>query len=134
MSQNTPEPSQVQNLGLGRKYEDTPIGAAISLSILPRDDKTPFQFFSKPSTQSKKEVDLVESSVWRATEVMVGGLHKIFVDLMKVHPDIKHYTLRWLGLVIQGNASKIVEVAGRLVHTGNTLTEMCSQRNYLTVS
>ncbi|RUS88074.1 hypothetical protein EGW08_004127 [Elysia chlorotica] len=46
-------------------YEMTPIGAALSLSVLPRSEIDPFPFFSKPSTQSKKEVDMVEQSVWR---------------------------------------------------------------------
>jgi ubiquitin conjugation factor E4 A len=103
LSLNTPEPSQTFH---GRIYEMTPIGAALSLSVLPRAENGPFQFFSKPSTQSKKEVDMVEASVWGATEQLVGGIHKIFVDLMKVTPDMKHYTLRWLGLCIQGNTGR----------------------------
>uniref|UniRef100_A0A0B7A894 Ubiquitin conjugation factor E4 A n=1 Tax=Arion vulgaris TaxID=1028688 RepID=A0A0B7A894_9EUPU len=103
LSLNTPEPSQTFH---GRIYEMTPIGAALSLSVLPRAENGPFQFFSKPSTQSKKEVDMVESSVWGATEQLVSGIHKIFVDLMKVTPDMKHYTLRWLGLCIQGNTGR----------------------------
>ncbi|CAL1542242.1 unnamed protein product [Lymnaea stagnalis] len=103
LSLNTPEPSQNFH---GRIYEMTPIGAALSLSVLPRGENGPFQFFSKPSTQSKKEVDMVEQSVWRSTEQLVSGIHKIFVDLMKVTPDMRHYTLRWLGLCIQGNAGR----------------------------
>ncbi|XP_035829834.1 ubiquitin conjugation factor E4 A isoform X2 [Aplysia californica] len=103
MSQNTPEATQNFH---GRTYENTPIGAALSLSVLPRYDKGPFQFFSKPSVQTKKEVDMVENSVWQATQQLIGCIHKIFVDLMKVSPDMKHYTLRWLGLCIQGNAGR----------------------------
>ncbi|GFS09230.1 ubiquitin conjugation factor E4 A [Elysia marginata] len=103
LSLNTPEPSQKHH---GRIYEMTPIGAALSLSVLPRSENGPFQFFSKPSTQSKKEVDMVEQSVWRATEELIGGLHKIFVDLMTTTSDMKHYTLRWLGLCIQGNSGR----------------------------
>ncbi|BFZ02587.1 hypothetical protein BsWGS_05626 [Bradybaena similaris] len=103
LSLNTPEPSHNFH---GRIYEMTPIGAALSLSVLPRAESGPFQFFSKPSTQSKKEVDMVEASVWGATDNLIGGIHKIFVDLMKVTPDMKHYTLRWLGLCIQGNTGR----------------------------
>uniref|UniRef100_A0A2C9LVW6 Ubiquitin conjugation factor E4 A n=1 Tax=Biomphalaria glabrata TaxID=6526 RepID=A0A2C9LVW6_BIOGL len=103
LSLNTPEPSQNFH---GRVYEMTPIGAALSLSVLPRGENGPFHFFSKPSSQSKKEIDVVEQSVWWATEELVSAIHKIFVDLMKVTPEMKHYTLRWLGLCIQGNAGR----------------------------
>ncbi|KAH9494850.1 Ubiquitin conjugation factor E4 A [Bulinus truncatus] len=94
LSLNTPEPSQNFH---GRVYEMTPIGAALSLSVLPRGENGPFQFFLKPSSQSKKEIDMVEQSVWQKTEELVSSIHKIFVDLMKVTPEMRHYTLRWLG-------------------------------------
>ncbi|XP_059163958.1 ubiquitin conjugation factor E4 A-like [Physella acuta] len=103
LSANTPE--LTQNLS-GKAFEMTPIGAVLSLSILPRGENEPFKFFSKPSNQSKKEVDMVEQSVWRATEGLVNGIHKIFVDLMKITPELKHNTLCWLGQCLHRNSGR----------------------------
>jgi len=108
MSHNTPEPprDQAHSRFLGRKYEDTPIGALLSVSILPRKEIGPYHYFSDPTMLTKQEMELVDNSVWQYTRRLCEGIHKIFVDLMKVDPDIKHYTLRWLGLCIQGNADR----------------------------
>lgn len=68
LSLNTPEASPHFN---GRMYETTALGAALSLSVLPRAENGPYQFFSNPANQTKKEVDMVENSVWRVRKYLV---------------------------------------------------------------
>lgn len=72
----------------GRGYQNTPLGALLSISCLPKHPAGQFEFFEKPSSQPNHTHKDTENSIWIAQNTINARLHKIFYSLLKV-------TLRW---------------------------------------
>lgn len=59
MNYNTP-----RNTNNGRAYESSLLGSILSLSCIPKNETGPYEFFTSPSSQSKREHDITESNLW----------------------------------------------------------------------
>ena len=88
MSHNTPEPprDQAHSRFLGRKYEDTPIGALLSVSILPRKEIGPYHYFSDPTMLTKQEMELVDNSVWQVRHLLIESSKEIVLKMIVLTP------------------------------------------------
>lgn len=76
----------------GRGYQNTPLGALLSISCLPKHPAGQFEFFEKPSSQPNHTHKDTENSIWIAQNTINARLHKIFYSLLKV-------ILTWFSLV-----------------------------------
>ena len=47
----------------GRSYENTILGALLSISCIVKNDNGPYEFFDKPSRRPKQEHDITEANI-----------------------------------------------------------------------
>ena len=47
----------------GRSYENTILGALLSISCIVKNDNGPYEFFDKPSSRRKQEHDITEANI-----------------------------------------------------------------------
>lgn len=88
----------------GRLYQDSVIGALLSLSALPKTASSLHEFFENPMDQAA--TSLVESSIWNASSHLINNLHKIFLTLLKGGPHMRNRLLTWIGKCLKCNASR----------------------------
>lgn len=48
----------------------------------------------------------LESNIWNGMELLHTQLHKIFLNLLKAVPEVKHKTLSWLGSCLEKNVGR----------------------------
>ncbi|XP_045772732.1 ubiquitin conjugation factor E4 A [Maniola jurtina] len=95
------EPKNEMN---GRLYQDSVIGALLSLSVLPRSATGMPEFFDNPMDQAA--TSMTETSIWNASSHLTNNLHKIFLTLLKGGPAIKNRLLSWIGKCLKTNVAR----------------------------
>ena len=76
------QPSQKKN---GRSYEDTVLGALLSIHCLPKSDIGPYEFFLNPSSYTKQEHDVAESTIHKVYILLYFcNINEIFVSQLKI--------------------------------------------------
>ncbi|XP_072949270.1 ubiquitin conjugation factor E4 A [Epargyreus clarus] len=95
------EPKQENN---GRLYQDSVIGALLSLSVLPRTPQSMHEFFDNPMDQSA--TSMIESSIWNASSHLTNNLHKVFLTLLKAGPHMRNRLLSWIGKCLKSNTAR----------------------------
>lgn len=88
----------------GRLYQDSVLGALLSLSVLPKTANAAHEFFDNPMDQSA--TSLVESQVWNASSHLTTNLHKLFLTLLKAGPQMKNRLLTWIGKCLKTNVAR----------------------------
>ncbi|CAH2229401.1 jg14860 [Pararge aegeria aegeria] len=97
----TCEPKNETN---GRLYQESVIGALLSLSVLPQNTTAMHDFFDNPMDQAA--TSMIETSIWNASSHLTNNLHKIFLTLLKGGPTIKNRLLSWIGKCLKNNAAR----------------------------
>ncbi|XP_049873401.1 ubiquitin conjugation factor E4 A [Pectinophora gossypiella] len=88
----------------GRLYQDSVIGALLSLSVLPRTAISLHEFFDNPMDQAA--TSMMESSVWNASSHLTNNMHKIFLSLLKGGPQMRNRLLTWIGKCLKTNVAR----------------------------
>ncbi|KAG6443812.1 hypothetical protein O3G_MSEX002997 [Manduca sexta] len=88
----------------GRLYQDSVIGALLSLSVLPRTASSLHEFFDVPMDQAA--TSLVETSIWNASSHLTNNMHKIFLSLLKGGPHMRNRLLTWIGKCLKTNSGR----------------------------
>lgn len=86
----------------GRLYQNSVIGSLLALSVLPKSNLTLPEFFENPIDQSA--TSLIETSLQNALSHLNTNMHKIFLTLLKVGPQVKSDLLTWIGRCLKSNA------------------------------
>ncbi|KAI8436814.1 hypothetical protein MSG28_010273 [Choristoneura fumiferana] len=87
----TCEPKNETN---GRFYQDSVLGALLSLSVLSRTNASLHEFFDNPMDQAA--VSMMETSLHNASSHLTNNLHKIFLTLLKGGPQMRNRILTWI--------------------------------------
>ncbi|XP_060803282.1 ubiquitin conjugation factor E4 A isoform X1 [Amyelois transitella] len=88
----------------GIHYQDSVIGALLSLSVLPRTATSLHEFFDNPMDQGA--TSLIETSIWNASSHLSNNMHKIFLTLLKGGPQLKNRLLTWIGKCLKANVAR----------------------------
>ncbi|XP_052753244.1 ubiquitin conjugation factor E4 A [Galleria mellonella] len=88
----------------GRLYQDSIIGALLSLSVLPKTPTSLHEFFDNPLDQAA--TSLIETSIWNASSHLVNNMHKIFLTLLKGGPHMRNRLLSWIGKCLKTNVAR----------------------------
>ncbi|XP_034950370.1 ubiquitin conjugation factor E4 A [Chelonus insularis] len=119
----------------GSAYATTILGIMLSTSCLPRILGEPFPFFNKPFGI---DFSTEQENIWKAWNIHIRFLHKLFHSLLKCSPEVRHMTLDWLGKCLHANASRgklwssestlgmsSVVSDGFMLNLGNVLLRLC---------
>ncbi|KAI0241400.1 Ubiquitin conjugation factor E4 A, partial [Lamellibrachia satsuma] len=87
----------------GRAYEDTLLGAVLSISCVPQSEAGPYEFFDQPSQSLKQEHDFTETYIHLTMGLLTERMHQVFYSLLSHKGDSCHRTLCWLGQCLQTN-------------------------------
>ncbi|CAG4971899.1 unnamed protein product [Colias eurytheme] len=98
------EACEPKNEMIGRHYQDSVLGALLSLSVLPRTATSLHEYFDNPTDQSS--ISMVESSIWNASSHLINNMHKVFLTLLKGGPQIKNRLLTWIGKCLKANVAR----------------------------
>ncbi|KAJ8722101.1 hypothetical protein PYW08_004503 [Mythimna loreyi] len=98
------EACEPKNETNGRFYQDSVIGALLSLSVLPRNASLPHDFFDNPMDQAA--TSMIETSVWNASSHLTNNLHRIFLTILKGGPHLRNRLLSWIGKCLKSNVSR----------------------------
>ncbi|KAJ0176606.1 hypothetical protein K1T71_007785 [Dendrolimus kikuchii] len=88
----------------GRLYQDSVIGALLSLSVLPKTASSLHEFFDNPMDPDASS--LVESSVSNASSHLINNMHKMFLTLLKGGPHMRTRLLTWIGKCLKANVAR----------------------------
>ncbi|RVE45348.1 hypothetical protein evm_009977 [Chilo suppressalis] len=88
----------------GRLYQDSLLGALLSLSVLPRTATSLHEFFDNPMDQAA--TSMMESSLWNASSHLTNNLHRIFLTLLKAGPQMRNRLLTWIGKCLKTNVAR----------------------------
>ncbi|KAL4715997.1 hypothetical protein ACJJTC_013297 [Scirpophaga incertulas] len=88
----------------GRFYQDSVLGALLSLSVLPRNATALHPFFDNPLDQAATSV--IETSIWNASAHLTNNLHKIFLTILKAGPQLRNRLLTWIGKCLKSNVAR----------------------------
>ncbi|XP_068633346.1 ubiquitin conjugation factor E4 A isoform X2 [Battus philenor] len=88
----------------GRLYQDSVLGALLSLSVLPRKANALLEFFDNPLDQAA--TSMMENSIWNASSHLINNLHKIFLTLLKGGTQMKNRLLTWIGKCLKANVAR----------------------------
>ncbi|CAH0691866.1 unnamed protein product [Spodoptera exigua] len=88
----------------GRFYQDSVIGALLSLSVLPRSASARSDFFDNPVDQAA--ASMIETSVWNASSHLTNNLHRIFLTILKSGPHLRNRLLTWIGKCLKSNVGR----------------------------
>ncbi|XP_028165916.1 ubiquitin conjugation factor E4 A [Ostrinia nubilalis] len=89
---------------MGRLYQESVLGALLSLSVLPKTATSLHEFFDNPMDQSA--TSMMESSIWNASSHLINNLHRIFLTLLKAGPQMRNRLLTWIGKCLKSNAAR----------------------------
>nr|XP_021189831.2 ubiquitin conjugation factor E4 A [Helicoverpa armigera] len=98
------EACEPKNETNGRFYQDSVIGALLSLSVLPRNASLPHDFFDNPMDQAA--TSMIETSVWNASSHLTNYLHRIFLTILKGGPHLRNRLLSWIGKCLKSNVGR----------------------------
>lgn len=87
-----------------RFYQDSVIGALLSLSVLPRTASSLHEFFDNPVDQAA--TSMIEISIWNASSHLINNLHKIFLTLLKGGAEMRNRLLTWIGKCLKSNVAR----------------------------
>lgn len=88
----------------GRLYQDSVIGALLSLSVLPRTALSLHEFFEQPMDQAANS--LIETSIWNALSHLNNNMQRIFLGLLKCGPAMRNRLLTWTGKCLSANVAR----------------------------
>ncbi|CAH0585693.1 unnamed protein product [Chrysodeixis includens] len=98
------EACEPKNETNGRFYQDSVIGALLSLSCLPQNASLPHDFFDNPMDQTA--TSMIETSVWNASSHLTNYLHRIFLTILKGGPHMRNRLLSWMGKCLKSNVGR----------------------------
>lgn len=105
----------------GKEYSETLFGQLLSLSILPKYQNGPYEFYTTPSDALSGNLN---ESLWSTLQKHLDNLHIIFKKLLTLNDDIKIQTLQWIGNCLNVNVSR-----GQIWNTHNLMTTMIDVTN-----
>lgn len=88
---------------VAKSYEKTLIGCILSFSCIPASDIGPYDFFNNPSSSPRSEHDITEANIWKPLSSLGDSAHQLFLNLIKVSPEMKHRIMQWLGNCMHAN-------------------------------
>ncbi len=88
----------------GRSFENTLLGAALSVSCIVKNEAGPYEFFDKPSRKPKREHDVMEANIHHMTGQLNEQVFQLVYALLKCDANVKHKMLDWLGSCMEANA------------------------------
>lgn len=86
-----------------KSYEKTLIGCILSFSCIPASDVGPYEFFNDASSSPRAEHDITEANIWKPLSSLGDGVHQLFLNLIKVSPEMKHRVMQWVGNCLHAN-------------------------------
>ncbi|CAG0890537.1 unnamed protein product [Cyprideis torosa] len=91
----------------GLRYQDTLIGALLSVSALPPlSDIGPFWFFNEPSNTPNSVLQPTEARIHACLSALHVQIHELFYALLKLGPAVKNKVLHWFASCLEANANR----------------------------
>ncbi|XP_045536745.1 ubiquitin conjugation factor E4 A [Papilio machaon] len=89
---------------IGRHFQNSVLGALLTLSVLPPKPNATFQFFDGPLDSAG--TSMIENSIWNASSHLINNMHKIFLTLLKGGPQMRNRLLTWIGKCLKANVAR----------------------------
>ncbi|KPI94382.1 Ubiquitin conjugation factor E4 A [Papilio xuthus] len=89
---------------IGRHFQNSILGALLTLSVLPPKPNATFQFFDGPLDSAG--TSMIENSIWNASSHLINNMHKIFLMLLKGGSQMRNRLLTWVGKCLKANVAR----------------------------
>ncbi|CAG0913717.1 unnamed protein product [Notodromas monacha] len=95
-----------QDPHLGRRYMQTLFGSILSLSVLPRQEIGPYEFFQEPSSMHLSTLSSVERTVHTDLQSLQANLHDVWKKLLTCSKETRGMLLSWIGDCLLANKGR----------------------------
>ncbi|XP_058813018.1 ubiquitin conjugation factor E4 A [Topomyia yanbarensis] len=87
----------------GIKYSESLLGQLLSLSIMPRNQNGPYEFFENPLTTNRSAHDNLSSSLWNYAKLHLESMHLFIKGFLLLGGDVRSKILTWIGKCLHAN-------------------------------
>lgn len=87
----------------GSRYGETIFGHLLSLSILPKTQGSPYEYYENPTEAG---LSSLTSSLWGYMKVHQNEMHLLFKDFLVLGGEVREKLLNWIGLCLHANAPR----------------------------
>ncbi|XP_053685325.1 ubiquitin conjugation factor E4 A [Sabethes cyaneus] len=90
----------------GIKYSESLLGQLLSLSIMPRNQNGPYEFFENPLTTNRSAYDSLSASLWNYTKLHLELMHRFIKGFLLLGGDVRSKILDWIGKCLHANVPR----------------------------
>ncbi len=95
-----------QDPHLGRRYMHTLFGNILSLSVLPKQELGPYEYFQDPSSMPVSSLNIIEGNVHATLQNLYMRMHSVFKSLLTVSKECRNALLVWIGNCLLANKGR----------------------------
>lgn len=86
----------------GDKYSNTVLGQLLSISIIPKNAHSSYEFYENPLSTQRS----LSESIWNYLSNHLSSLHLLFKGLLLQGGEVKDKTLHWIGDCLNANTPR----------------------------
>lgn len=90
----------------GIKYSESLLGQLLSLSIMPRNNNGPYEYFENPLNTNRSAYDNLSSSLWNYTKLHLETMHLFVKGFLLLGGDVRSKILDWIGMCLHANVPR----------------------------
>lgn len=98
----TPKAASTQSSSSGKSYSNTILGHLLNLSILPKEDAAPCEYFENPHDTSSN----LKATLWDFMKIHLDSLHTLLKGFLLVGGEVRNGLLTWFGRCLHANAKR----------------------------
>ncbi|XP_058461045.1 ubiquitin conjugation factor E4 A [Malaya genurostris] len=87
-------------------YSESLLGRLLSLSILPRNQNGPYEYFENPLGTNRSAYENLSSSLWNYTKMHLESMHLFIKGFLLLGGDVRSKILTWIGRCLHANAPR----------------------------
>lgn len=90
----------------GIKYANTLLGQLLCLSITPKNNQGPYEFYDNLHSTNLQALNNLSSSLWNYLKMLQNTLHDLVKGFLVIGGETRDKILRWLGSAITSNVKR----------------------------
>ncbi|CRK91993.1 CLUMA_CG005573, isoform A [Clunio marinus] len=90
----------------GIKYADSLLGQILCLSMTPKNNQGPYEFYDNLQNTNLTSLNNLSASLWNYLKVLHDSLHSLIKGFLVIGGDTKERMLIWLGNAITSNVKR----------------------------
>lgn len=90
----------------GVKYSDTLFGQLLCLSIMPKNNNGPYEYYENPQNANMTAYNTLNQSLWNYMKIHLDSIHHLIKGFLLIGGETREKMLNWIGNCLQANTPR----------------------------